>query len=313
MWVGFAVRRVMSSLVVIVAIPIVVFFLARLTGDPVPLIVAGAPTMTDEQVTALRQALGFYGPLHEQFATFLTRAIVGDFGTSIWQGRPAFELVFDRLPATALLAGAAFAFSLAVGLPVGALAARWHRRGFDRAVMLLALVGQSVPNFWLGLMLILVFAVGLGWLPTSGFGETWQSRPAHMVLPAVTLGLFGVARLARLTRSALLEVLGQDYIRTARGKGLRESVVFQRHALRNGLIPIVTILALDLGALLSGAVVTETIFAWPGAGRLMFQAIEQRDFPVIQAGVVVIAVIYTILNLSADLLYAAIDPRIRYR
>lgn len=308
----FVIRRGISSLVVILIIPVVVFFLARLTGDPVPLIVAGAPTMTEEQAIALRKALGFYGPLHEQFITFVSRAAHGDFGTSVWQGRPALELVLDRLPATALLAGAALSFAVAVAVPIGALAARWHRTGFDRAVMLLALVGQSVPNFWLGLMLILVFAVDLRWLPTSGFGETWESRPVHLVLPAVTLGMFSLARLSRLTRSTLLEVLGRDHVRTARAKGLDESVVFRRHVLRNGLIPIVMILALDLGALLSGAVVTETIFAWPGVGRLMFQAIERRDFPLVQAGVVVIAVVYTTLNLAADLLASRLDPRISY-
>ncbi|MBI3977200.1 MAG: ABC transporter permease [Chloroflexi bacterium] len=306
----FVVRRSISSLLVIIAVPIAVFFLSRLTGDPVALM--RQPDMTEEQVVEMRKALGFYGPLHEQFFTFATRVSQGDFGTSIWQRRPAFELVLDRMPATALLAGTALAFSIIIAIPVGSLAARWHNTLLDRLVMLVALVGQSMPNFWLGLMLILLFAVSLHWLPTSGYGESLDSRPAHLLLPAVTLGFFSMARLARLTRSALLEVLGQDYIRTARAKGLWEWAVFRGHALRNALIPIVTILALDIGALLSGAVVTETIFAWPGVGRLMLQAIERRDFPIVQAGVVVVAVLYTFFNLVADLLYARIDPRIRY-
>jgi ABC-type dipeptide/oligopeptide/nickel transport system permease component len=310
MWWRYVLRRTLSSLLVIITVPIVVFFLARLTGDPVSLMIQ--PEMTPEQVDELRTSLGFDGPIHVQFFTFTTNALRGDFGDSFWQNRPAVNVVFERLPATILLAGSALLFSISIALPTGAIAARWQNTLIDRLVMLLALIGQSVPNFWLGLMLILVLAVNFGWLPTSGYGDTPSARVSHIILPMITLGLFTMARLARLTRSALLEVLNQDYVRTARAKGLREWRVFHRHALRNSLIPIITILALDLGALLSGAVITETIFAWPGVGRLMFQAIERRDFPVVQVGVIVLGVTYTLLNLLADILYAWVDPRIRF-
>lgn len=301
----FLLRRLISAAIVVFGVVTVIFILARLLGDPVTLMIQ--PGMTQADVDALRTELGFDRPLITQYVAFVRDALTGDFGVSPWQRQPALQLVLDRLPATLLLTCCAMAFSLIVALFVGSVSAMRRGSLVDRAAMTLVLLGQSVPNFWLGLMLVLVFATQLNWLPTAGSGS-WQ----HLILPTITLGFFSLARLTRLVRSELLTVTSRDYIRTARAKGLPRALIFRRHALRNVAIPVITVLAIDFGLLMGGAVVTETIFAWPGIGRLMIQAIGQRDFPILQAGVFVVALMVVIANLLADLAYAWFDPQVSY-
>jgi peptide/nickel transport system permease protein len=261
---------------------------------------------TPEQVAALRQALGLEEPLVTQYARFLGNAVRGDFGVSIRAQRPALPVVLERLPATLLLAAGAFVFAVALGLPIGVISAVKRLSLWDHGSMAVALLGQSMPVFWLGLMLIVVFSVHLGWFPVSGAGG-----PQHLVLPAVTLGTFLIGLIIRLTRSSMLDVLGQDYVRTARAKGLAEQAVILRHALRNALIPVVTLLGLQLGLLLGGAVITETVFAWPGVGMLTVTAIHQHDYPVVQCAVFISAVLVVTINWAVDVLYHVLDPRIR--
>lgn len=261
---------------------------------------------TQDQYEALRRQLGLDDPLTVQYARFVTRAVHGDFGESLRSQQPALALVVDRLPATFTLAGSALLFGLIIAFPVGIFAAL-HPGGLrDQFAMLIALIGQSTPVFWLGIVLILLFSVALGWLPTGGYGEV-----RHLVLPTTTLGLYSAARTARLVRSGMLETLSEDYIRTARAKGVAPLGVLVHHALRNALIPVVTVIGLDAATLLSGAVITETVFGWPGMGRLVVQAIAQRDYPVVQATVALIASIYVVFNLLIDVAYAYLDPRIR--
>jgi len=302
---NFLIRRLITAAIVVFGVVTMIFVLARLLGDPVTLMIQ--PGMTEADIAALRAGLGLDRPLWQQYAAFVGNALRGDFGVSPWQGQPALGLVLDRLPATLLLTAAAVVFALGVALLVGTLSAMYRGSLLDRGAMLLVLLGQSIPNFWLGLMLVLLFATQLNWLPTAG-NTTW----AHLILPTITLGFFSLARLTRLIRSELLTVMAQDYIRTARAKGLPQRLIFRRHALRNIAVPVVTVLAVDFGLLMGGAVVTETIFAWPGVGRLMIQAIGQRDFPVLQAGVFVIAMLVVLANLIADLAYAWFDPRVSY-
>ena len=264
----------------------VVFGLLHLSGDPIRLL---APLdTTAEELEVLPKPHGVDRPLPEQYWNFLTNALQGDFGKSIRNGLPALELALERLPATAVLTLTAYSIALIVAFPIGVLAAINMNTWIDRILMGFALLGQSMPVFWLGILLMLLFAVNLQILPATGRHDGWRS----LILPGITLGMFNMARTARLLRSELLEVMGVDYIKTARGKGLSELVVIWRHALRNALIPMVTLLGLDLGALLAGSVITETIFAWPGIGRLAVDSIYARDFPVVQAVVCVVAVVY---------------------
>ena len=301
----FLIRRLISAAIVIFGVVTVIFVLARLLGDPVTLMIQ--PGMTQADVDALRTELGYDQPILTQYVDFVGSALTGDFGISPWQNQPALQLVLDRLPATLLLTFCALAFSLVVALVVGSISAMRRGSVIDRAAMTLVLLGQSIPNFWLGLMLVLIFATQLNVLPSAGSGS-WQ----HLILPTITLGFFSLARLTRLVRSELLTVTSRDYIRTARAKGLPRPLIFRRHALRNVAIPVITVLAIDFGLLMGGAVVTETIFAWPGIGRLMIQAIGQRDFPILQAGVFVVALMVVIANLVADLAYAWFDPQVSY-
>ena len=285
----------------------VVFGLLHLSGDPIRLL---APLdTTAEELEVMRKAHGLDRPLPEQYWNFLTNALQGDFGKSIRNGLPALELALERLPATAVLTLTAYSIALIVAFPIGVLAAINMNTWIDRILMGFALLGQSMPVFWLGILLMLLFAVNLQILPATGRHDGWRS----LILPGITLGMFNMARTARLLRSELLEVMGVDYIKTARGKGLSEQVVIWRHALRNALIPMVTLLGLDLGALLAGSVITETIFAWPGIGRLAVDSIYARDFPVVQAVVCVVAVVYVAINLLVDILYVFLDPRIRLK
>jgi len=259
-----------------------------------------------DELAALRHELGLDQPIHVQYVKFLAGAVTGNFGLSLRHQQPAMELVMERLPATLELAFAALLLSVVVALPLGIVAAIYRGRLADMLAMGFAVVGQATPYFWMGIMLILVVSVELGWLPTSGRGS-W----AHLILPAITLGTHFAASLARLTRTSLLEVLGQNFVTTARAKGLAEGSVILRHALKNAAVPVVTLIGLQFGTLLGGAVVTETIFAWPGVGRLAVQSIFARDYPVVQAGVLVLALSFVALNLLVDLLYGALDPRIR--
>jgi peptide/nickel transport system permease protein len=301
----YIIRRLIWTFFVVLGAVVVMFCLLRLTGDPARMMVDIDATAAD--VEAVRRSMGFDKPIYVQLLIFLSKAFRGDFGTSFRYGSPAFPLVVERLPATIELALAAMGLSLLVALPAGIISATKRDSLQDRIVMVAALLGQTTPVFWLGIMLIMIFAANLRWFPTGGRGT-----PAHLVLPALTLAAFSTARIARLVRSAMLEVMAEDYIQVARSKGLAERAVIWRHGLRNAAIPVVTIVGLQFGYLLAGAVITETVFAWPGLGRLMVQSIQNRDFPVIQAAVFLIALVFAVLNLGVDILYTYLDPRIRY-
>lgn len=296
--------RLGEGLIAIWGVVTIVFVVSRLLGDPAVLLLPiGA---SEAQLQELRTQLGLDQPLLQQYLTFLFNALRGDFGQSFQFGRPALDVVFERLPATAMLAGSALAIGILIGGMAGALAAIYRGSLIEAGVLLVALLGQATPSFWLGIMLILFFAVQLGWLPTGGYG-TWQ----NLVLPAVTLACFTTASIARLLRSSMLDVMRDDYVRTAYAKGLGPRRVFTWHVGRNSLIPVVTMTGILAGELLGGAAVTETVFGWPGVGRLIVQAIETKDFPVVQAGVAIVAAIFVAVNLLVDLLYTLIDPRIR--
>jgi len=281
-----------------------VFGMVRLTGDPVLLFMP--MDIQAKDVEEFRERLGFNDPLAVQYTRFLAAAVRGDFGDSLRYRRDAFGLVLERLPATLLLAGAALGLTLVVAVPLGVLSAVRRDTAFDHVGTVVTVLGQATPGFWLGLMLIYVFAVQLRWLPTGGMGTA-----AHVVMPAVVLAAFYSARVARLTRSAVLDTLGEDYVLTARAKGLAETRVIGKHTLRNSAIPIVTLAGLEAGQLLGGAVVTETIFAWPGLGRLTVQALLNRDFPVVMAAVSFTSIVYTLMNLLVDVAYGWLDPRVR--
>ena len=300
----FLVRRLLQSLVVLFGVSFVVFAILFLTGDPA--LVLLPPDASAEDVRRFREVMGFNDPFLVQYGRFLAGALRGDFGQSIRHGEPAFSLVLERMPATFELAGAALALALCLSVPAGIISAVRRNSVLDYVATVVALFGQSLPTFWLGIMLIMVFSVQFHLLPSSGRGTL-----EHLILPAVTLGLFTTARITRLTRSGMLEVLNQDYIRTARAKGVSDPPVVWKHALKNAAIPIVTIIGIELGTLLGGSVITETIFAWPGVGRLTVQALLNRDFPVVLAAVFVISVAYTLINFVVDLLYGWLDPRTR--
>ena len=301
-------RRLLHSVVVVFGVSIVAFFMLFLTGDPTEVVLGNAADhMTVAQIDAFRTQMGFDRPWFVQYFDFAWKALRGDFGYSFIRHQPAFSVIAERMPATIQLASVAFALSVAVSLPLGVLAAMRPGSPLDSFVTALALAGQSVPTFWLGILLILVFGVELRWLPISGSGT-----PAHLVLPGVTLAMFPIARNMRLTRAAMLDYMARDFVRTARAKGLAEHRVVVAHVLRNALLPIATSIGLELGYLLGGSVITETIFAWPGVGREIVTAISSKDFPVVQAGVVLLALIFAGVNLVIDLAYLWIDPRIRY-
>ncbi|MBM3217838.1 MAG: ABC transporter permease [Candidatus Rokubacteria bacterium] len=296
-------RLAQTALVVFLSLS-AVFLMVRLSGDPVTLFMP--MDIQAKDVNEFRQRLGFNDPLGVQYARFIAGAARGDFGESLRYRRDALGLVLERLPATMLLAGTALALTFVVAVPLGVLSAVRRDGLFDHAGTVVTVLGQAVPGFWLGLMLIYVFAVQLRWLPTGGIGT-----PSHLVMPSIVLAAFYSARVARLTRSAVLDVLNEEYILTARAKGLAETRVIGKHTLRNSAIPIVTLAGLEAGQLLGGAVVTETIFAWPGLGRLTVQALLNRDFPVVLAAVSFTSIIYTLMNLVVDLLYGWLDPRVR--
>jgi peptide/nickel transport system permease protein len=319
-------RRLLQTIFVIIGVTLLTFLALHLAGDPTYLYVS--ERATEEEVAEARARLGFDKPLHEQYFTYLSGLARFDLGNSLRSRTSAFGLVMERMPATLELT--LFALILAVGLaiPIGILSATRRGTPLDGGIMLFAMFGQSIPSFWLGIMLILFVGLGLRWLPISGhvpvlqplLAGDWQTALAnfpeairHLILPGITLAVFSLARNARLIRSSMLEVLSQDYVTTARAKGLARYTVVTRHAFRNALIPFVTIVGLEFGFLLSGVVVTETVFSWPGVGRLVFNAINQRDIPVVQASVVIFSLLFVLLNLAVDVVYTLIDPRIRLR
>lgn len=302
----FLVRRLLLTIPVLLGVATLVFALMHLIpGDPAQAMLG--ETAAEEDVAALRARLGLDRPLPEQYGSFLIGAMGGDLGASLRTGEPVADAIVARLPATLELAVAAMLVALGVAIPLGILAAVRHGTLVDHGATALALVGVSIPNFWLGPLLAIVFAVELGWFPVSGRGTV-----AHLVLPAVTLGTALTAVLARMTRASLVEELRKPYVQAARARGVSRTRAVLRHALPNSLIPVVTLVGLQFGAVLAGAVITETIFAWPGIGRLLIQSIGFRDYPMVQGCVLLIAVIYVGVNLAIDLVYGLLDPRIRY-
>ena len=301
---AYLLSRLGQTLLVVFLSLTAVFFLVRLGGDPVLLFLP--MDIQAKDLNEFRQRLGFNDPLAVQYGRFMGRALHGDFGESLRYKNDALQLVLGRLPATLWLALAALLLTFCVAVPVGVFSA--VRRGslFDLFGMTGAVLGQAVPGFWLGLMMIYLFSVRLGWLPTGGMGG-----PLHFVMPCVVLASFYAARMARLTRSSVLDTLNEEFVLTARAKGLAERIVIGKHTLKNSAIPLVTLAGLDTGQLLGGAVITETIFAWPGLGRLTVQALLNRDFPVVLAAVFVFSVTYTLINFAVDLLYGWLDPRTR--
>src|SRR3954469_2336085 len=313
----FILRRLLRAAVALWGIVTIVFVSMRLSGDPVPLMLP--PDAPRAEMERVRAELGLDQPLAVQYVVYLGNVLHGDLGRSIHMRQPAIQIASERLPATAELALTAFVLAVVVAIPAGLIAAARRDSLLDHLAMTLALLGQSAPTFYIGSMLILVLGLQLDWLPIAGRGQGSWLRPADwpemardVALPAVTLGAFAMASLARLTRSAVLEILPQDYIRTARARGLSELGVLSRHVLKNAAIPIVTMLGLQFGTLLGGAVVTETVFAWPGIGRLVIQSIANRDYPVVQASVLLVAISFVIVNFLVDLAYGWLDPRIRY-
>jgi ABC-type dipeptide/oligopeptide/nickel transport system permease component len=300
----FLIHQCIQVLVVCLGISIITFLLLHLKGDPVVLLLpldAGK-----EEMESFRRLMGFDQPLYVQYARFLTGAVRGDFGDSLYMKKSAFALVSERMPATLLLTFAGLIISLAIAIPLGLVSAVRRYSLVDNLCTMFAVGGQAMPIFWLGIMLIIVFAVNLRWLPASGFG-TWM----HLVLPATTLGVFLAPLTMRLVRSGMLEVLSQDYVRTARAKGVSERRVLLTHAFRNAAIPVITVIGLQFGQLLGGAIVTETVYAWPGVATFTVTAIRNSDFPVVQASVFLLALCIVVVNLLVDVLVGLIDPRIR--
>jgi ABC-type dipeptide/oligopeptide/nickel transport system permease component len=298
-------KRLWHTVFVIIGISVISFFFIHLSGDPVMLMLPG--DASHQEIEDLREQLGFNDPIYVQYLRFAWQALRGEFGQSLYYKIPAMQLILERLPASLELAAAAMLIALGVAVPIGIISA--VRRGslLDMGSMFGALFGLSMPHFWLGIMLIMIFSVRLGWLPTSGRGTL-----AHLIMPSVALGLSLMAMFARLTRSVMLEVLSLDYIRTARSKGLKERIVISKHAFKNALIPLVTVAGMQFGFLLGGTVIIETVFAWPGVGRLVVQAIFNRDYPLVQAVVLVLAVIFVAVNFIVDILYMYLDPQISY-
>ncbi|NMB24508.1 MAG: ABC transporter permease [Firmicutes bacterium] len=323
----YIIRRFLQLIPLLIGISILVFLLVHLSpGDPIRMLLG--EDATDEDVTRLNAIYGFDQPLHIQYFRWLSNALKGDLGVSIRQGIPVTTLIFERLGATLELAIVSVIIAVLLGIPLGIIAAVKRGSIWDYLSMVIALVGVSTPGFWLGLILLSHVALKVDWLPMFGrdgsiFKGLWilitQFRAdelttglRYVLLPAFSIGTGMMAIITRLTRSSLLEVLGRDYIRTARAKGLSNQIVILKHALRNALLPVITIIGIQFGAMLGGAVVTETVFAWPGVGRLVINAISQRDFPIIQGGVLMMAIIFTLVNLAVDLSYALVNPRIRY-
>jgi len=297
--------RTIQSILVLFGVLVLVFFMVRLTGDPAALMLSREAS--PEAVAAFREQMGFNRPVVVQFADFLRRAAGGDFGSSLRYRTPAFQMILERLPATLQLAGVAMLIAVGVAIPLGLIGGARPGSIWDTLARVVGLLGQSVPNFWLALIMILVFAVRLRWLPSFGRDE-WRS----VLMPAFVLGLAPMGQLVRLMRSAVLEIRGEDFIRTAYSKGLATHVVYQRHILRNAIMPLISVFGVQFGYLLGGSIYIETIFAWPGIGRMIAEAVAGRDFPLVQAIALFSSLVVVGLNILTDLAYALIDPRIRY-
>jgi peptide/nickel transport system permease protein len=313
---GYIARRLLLLVPVLLGVSIVVFMVLHLSpGDPAEIMLGSQATQED--LARLRLELGLTEPLHVQYLRWMGHVLRGDLGRSLWMKRPVLDEVLRRFQATLVLTTSALLLSTLGGIALGVASAMRPHSWLDRVSAVTSLFGASMPVFWLGIVLMVVFSLWLGWLPASGMwasygGGDLRDLAAHLVLPAVTLAAASMTIIARLTRSTMLDILGQDYIRTARAKGLVERSVVFRHGLKNALVPIVTVVGVQAGYLLGGAVLTETVFAWPGVGLLMVQGILARDFPVVQGCVLVIALTFVLINLAVDLLYAYLDPRIQY-
>ncbi|MCP4718830.1 MAG: ABC transporter permease [Desulfobacteraceae bacterium] len=304
--INFLIKRLLAIIPVLLGITLMLFFMLRmLPGDPAQ--VLAGQMASPQDVEMIRTQLGLDQPVHIQYAAFLNRLLHLDLGLSARTQNPVTQEIWARLPNTILLALCAITLACVFGIPAGIIAAVRPYSWVDYLVTIASLFGISMPVFWLGIMLMIVFSITLQWLPAGGIG-TWK----HLVLPSVTLAAFVVAFIARMTRSSMLEVLSQDYVTTARSKGLREKVIIIKHALKNALIPIITVVGLQFGLLLGGAVLTETVFAWPGLGRLIVDSILARDYAMIQGSILIFGLLYTLVNLVVDLIYAFVDPRIRY-
>jgi len=311
----FVLRRLAQSAVVLLGVTLVVFLLLQLVpGDPVR--IALGTRYDQETYDALRERSGLNRPLPVQYLSYVANALTGDLGVSFRSGQPVTGIVVERMPATLSLAVAALVFALLVAFPLGVLSAVRNGSALDHTARIFSQFGVSVPDFWMGILGIIVFAGALGWLPPSGytaFTEDPVGWARHIVLPAVTIGLVTAAILTRFIRSSVLEAMSEDYVRTAEGKGLRPRVVVVRHVLRNALIPVVTVAAVQLASLLGGVIVIEVLFAWPGIGRLTYDAVQARDYPVLQGAVLLVAALFLLVNLMVDILYAKLDPRISVR
>lgn len=323
MW-TFLARRLLQSIIVLIGVTLISFVSLQIGGDPTYLFVS--ENASTEEIDAARIALGFDRPLHIQYISYIWNVMQGDFGNSLSYRQPAMEVVLEAMPATIELTFFSLVLAIGLSIPLGIFAALNRGKPVDGGIMVIAMLGQSIPNFWMGIMMFLFFGLYLGWFPISGnepflgpllegeFAEAFASLPStihHMVLPALAVGTYTLARNARLVRSSMLEVLQQDYVRTARSKGISERRVVFHHAMRNAWLPVVTMIGLEFGFLLGGVVVVETVFSYPGIGRLVFNAINQRDIPVVQASVLLIAAIFILLNLIVDLVYARLDPRVK--
>ena len=300
----YIVQRLLQGVVLLFMVAAIVFFLGRLTGNPVDLMLPEGSTPED-RITLIK-ALGLDGPLYQQFLIFIGNALNGDLGTSIRMREPTVDVFFSRLPNTLAIIPWAIVFAVAVGIPLGVVAALNRGNIVDRAAGALAVLGIATPSFWLGVVLIFVFSVELGWLPSGRMGG-----PDHYVLPVITLGSFLIAGFMRLVRSSMLDVMGSEFVKLARIKGLSEGVVIWKHCLRNALIPVLTLWGVFVGNLITGAIIVETVFAWPGVGRLTYEAVIYRDFPLLQAIIILKSMLILAINLTVDILYAYVDPRIR--
>ena len=301
----FVLRRVGYAFLSLLLLSVTIFLFVRVTGDPTSLLLEPGASQAD--IDALRHDLGLDSSLATQYVAFMSQLLRGDFGRSFYYRTPVLELYLSRLPSSLLLAVVAMTFSLIIGIPTGIIAAVRVNGWWDSAGKIFALLGLSMPSFWVGLLLILFFSVYLGWMPSSGSGTPW-----HVLMPAFALGWYFAAAHMRLTRSSMLEVLGSEYVKLARLKGLPEALVISKHAFKNALIPVLTLAGINLVLMVNVAVVVETVFAWPGVGRLLFEGISFRDFPVVQATVLLGGVMIIVVNLVVDILYAVIDPRIRF-
>jgi ABC-type dipeptide/oligopeptide/nickel transport system permease component len=301
---SFITGRALQGLIVMFGVSAIVFFALFLTGDPAALMMP--PEATRAEIDAFRQAMGFNDPIWVQYGRFLASAVTGELGMSLRFQRPALDLLIERLPATALLAMTALVWSSLLGFLLGTIAAVRKNSAIDFAIRVISLLGQAIPVFWLALLLIIFFSLKMRWLPSSGIGSVW-----HLIMPSIALGAYYLSAITRLVRASLIEVLGENYIRTARAKGISSWRIIVHHALRNALIPVITVQGMYFASLLGGALVTEIIFAWPGIGRLAVEAIQNRDFPVVQAVVLFAAAVFVIVNFLVDLAYVWLNPRIR--